>query len=65
MGGFEGYYQKGQSLEIGPDASIVDIKQQIINLNEAKQREIARLEKFYAAEIAKLEALVKRKQALS
>mmetsp|Transcript_3879 Transcript_3879/g.5196 ORF Transcript_3879/g.5196 Transcript_3879/m.5196 type:complete len:498 (+) Transcript_3879:73-1566(+) len=59
--GFVGYYQKGQSLQVKPGASIIEIKQQIILLNEAKEKEIAKLNKFYDQEVATLNEMLRKK----
>mmetsp|Transcript_4247 Transcript_4247/g.9946 ORF Transcript_4247/g.9946 Transcript_4247/m.9946 type:complete len:480 (-) Transcript_4247:323-1762(-) len=60
---FVGYYQKGKTLQVGQDASILEIKQQIIILNEAKQKEIAKLEKFYDLQVEELQKMIAAKNA--
>mmetsp|Transcript_25644 Transcript_25644/g.47841 ORF Transcript_25644/g.47841 Transcript_25644/m.47841 type:complete len:484 (-) Transcript_25644:126-1577(-) len=59
---FVGYYQEGKSLEMGSDAPLAQIRQQINMLGEAKAAEIKKLEKFYDDQIAQLEKLWSQKK---
>mmetsp|Transcript_10802 Transcript_10802/g.15017 ORF Transcript_10802/g.15017 Transcript_10802/m.15017 type:complete len:489 (+) Transcript_10802:78-1544(+) len=60
---FVGYYQKGKSLQVNSDASVIEIKQQIILMNEAKEKEIAKLNKFYDQQIKSLNDMLRKKNA--
>jgi len=59
---FQQYYKTGKQLEVSATSSLMELRQQLINLNNAYDEELNALEKFYADKRKALQQLIHTKE---
>lgn len=56
------YYKTGKSLDVSPDMSLIELREQLIALNNAYDEELRALERFYEEKRKTLQALIAAKE---